>query len=129
MREGCSGRCRTLLYISGLWREGLREFEDGDQARGEFLQRKALAVLGELGGFPVIEAKIRNNLGVILCCAGRSAEARWEFSQALTLLSGRIAPGSRFQEVVVRNYKQSLASQALPPALEAGSRRSLAEAV
>lgn len=129
MREGCSGRCRTLLYISGLWREGLREFEAGDQARGEFLQRKALAVLAELGGFPVIEAKIRNNLGVILCCAGRNAEARWEFSQALTLLSSRVVPGSRFHEVIARNYKQSLAQRALPPALETAPGRSLAEAV
>ncbi|MBI5519939.1 MAG: hypothetical protein HY916_07755 [Desulfovibrio sp.] len=127
MREGCSGRCRTLLYISGLWREGMREFEAGDHARGESLQRKALAILVELGGFPVIEAKIHNNLGVILCCSGRSAEARWEFSQALTLLSSRVTPGSRFHEVLARNYTQSLAPRELPD-IRAEEREPLAQA-
>lgn len=118
MSSGCSGRCRTLRYISDLWKEGMREFTAGDAAKGESLQRKALALLAELGGFPVVEAKVRNNLGVILSCAGKNAEARWEFSQALTLLYGRVDPGSRFHEVIARNYGQTLTPRALSSAGE-----------
>ncbi len=119
MSRGCSGRCRTLVHAANTWREGMQAFGQGDAATGELMQRKALAIVAELGGFPVLEAKIRNNLGVILGCAGRNAEARWEFSQALTLLSGRVDPGSRFHEVIARNYGQTLTQQALPPAGEA----------
>lgn len=119
MHKGCSGRCRTLLYVSGLWKEGMRVFQAGDPAQGELLQRKALALLAELGGFPVVEAKIRNNLGVILSCSGRDTEARWEFIQAMTLLSGRVEPGTRFHQVIANNYAQTMTRRALPAAPEA----------
>ncbi|HWR03369.1 MAG TPA: hypothetical protein VN419_05060 [Humidesulfovibrio sp.] len=123
MHKGCSGRCRTLLYVSNLWKEGMSVFQAGDAAQGELLQRKALALLAELSGFPVVEAKIRNNLGVILSCSGRDTEARWEFVQALTLLSGRVEPGTRFHQVIANNYAQTMVRRALPAAADAEAAR------
>jgi len=108
--RGCSGRCKVLLKASDLWRGGMSAFEDGDADAGEAMQREALSLVRSLGGFAVLEARILNNLGVILSCAGRHVEAAREFARALTLLTGRVDPQTRFHQVIAGNYKKTFAA-------------------
>lgn len=106
--KGCSGRCRTLLEAATLWRGGMHAFDQGDSPAGEAMQRRALELVRGLGGFPVLQARIHNNIGVILSCTGRQAEAGREFAQALSLLAGRVGAETRFHQVILGNFKKAL---------------------
>lgn len=124
MFSACSWRCGTLREASTLWREGMQVHARGEVAAAEAMQRKALSLVFSLGGFPVVQARIHNNLGVILACAGRKQEARREFQRALFLIQGLVAPQTRFHQVLAANF------QAVEPRLlELPARQALAEAV
>jgi Flp pilus assembly protein TadD len=103
MSSSCSWRCGLLRQAAETWRRGMDEFRRGDAALAESMQRKALSLVFGLGGFPVLRARIHNNVGFILSCSGRGEEARREFSQALALAHGRVDPGTRFYQVLARN--------------------------
>jgi len=113
-----------LRQASTLWREGMRVHARGEAASAEAMQRKALSLVFSLGGFPVVRARIHNNLGVILACAGRKAEARQEFRCALYLVQGLVAPQTRFHQVLSSNFR----AVELRP-LELPARPALAQAV
>ncbi len=114
--SSCSWRCGVLRRASEAWRRGMGLLAQGDSAQAERLQREALAMVFGLGGFPVLRARIHNNLGVILSCSGRAGEARREFANALFLVGDRIDPQSRFVQVLQSNLR----SAAIPaPAPEA----------
>jgi len=114
MRSGCSGRCRTLRTAAFLWREGMiRLNQQDDAATAEFMQRQALDLVRGIGGFDVLKARIHNNIGVILSCSGRQAEANNEFGTALDLLHGRVAPDTSLHKIISKNYRTTLPQ--LPP--------------
>jgi Flp pilus assembly protein TadD len=118
MSSSCSWRCGLLRQAAETWRRGMDEFRRGDAALAESMQRKALSLVFGLGGFPVLRARIHNNLGVILSCSGRGEEARREFSLALALTHGRVDPGASFCQVLERNLRtatqQSLEQSSTP---------------
>jgi hypothetical protein len=107
---GCSGRCRILRQAAGLWRGGMEALARNDAAGAEAMQRQALEIVRGLGGFAVLQARIHNNLGVVLSCAGKNAEAGAEFARALLLVEGRIAPDSPFRQVIARNHSRTSAA-------------------
>ena len=100
MSSCCSWRCGVLRRASDTWRQGMRLLAQGDAPQAERMQREALALVFGLGGFPVLRARIHNNLGVILSCSGRADEARREFANALFLAQGKVDPQSRFVQVL-----------------------------
>lgn len=108
--DGCSGRCRVLRRAAGLWRGGMEALARDDAAGAEAMQRQALDMVRGLGGFPVLLARIHNNLGVILSCSGRNAEAGAEFARALKLTEGRVDPDSQFCRVIARNHARAAAA-------------------
>lgn len=108
----CSWRCGRLREASRLWRQGMAELAAGDAARAEAMQREALALIFSLGGFPVLQARIHNNLGVILGCSGRGEEAGREFARALYLLRGRVGPDTTLHRVVEKNRRAALGQAA-----------------
>ena len=122
MLNGCSGRCRILRTAAQLWREGMLVLGQNDPAQAEAMQRQALELVRGIGGFDVLQARIHNNIGVILSCAGRHDEANREFGTALDLLRGRIAPETGLHTIIAKNYRSTLA--ALP--LEAPAQAMLA---
>jgi Tfp pilus assembly protein PilF len=81
-----------------------------DAAAAEAMQRQALDMVRGLGGFPVLQARIHNNIGVILSCTGKNAEAGAEFARALTLVEGRVDPQSQFCQVIARNHSRAAAA-------------------
>lgn len=105
--SSCSWRCGVLRRASDTWRGGMRLLAQGDAPQAERMQREALALVFGLGGFPVLRARIHNNLGVILSCSGRADEARREFANALFLVGGRVDPRSRFVQVLQANLRSS----------------------
>lgn len=111
MLKGCSGRCRILRTAAQLWREGMLVLGQNDPARAEAMQRQALELVRGVGGFDVLQARIHNNIGVILSCAGRQAEANHEFGTALDLLHGRVAPETGLHTIIAKNYRSTLAPQ------------------
>ena len=111
MLSGCSGRCRTLRTAACLWREGMLHLAKNDPVKAEAMQRQALDLIRGIGGFSVLQARIHNNIGVILSCAGRNTEANREFATALDLLHGRVAPETGLHTVIAKNYRSTLASQ------------------
>lgn len=123
MRKSCCGRCGAMQRATTLWRGGMRAFGLGEAAQGESMQRQALEIVRGLGGFPVVQARIHNNLGVILSCTGRGPEARQEFFQALTLLAGRVDPQTRFHQVIVGNFRRAREVHAAPSGQEARTGR------
>ena len=108
MSSSCSFKCGLLREATTIWREGMAAFAKGEVERAEAMQRKALSLVFSLGGFSVIQARIHNNLGVILACTGRGAEAGREFNRALYLMQGRVAPDTRFHQIVTGNYRATL---------------------
>jgi len=108
MSRACCGRCKTMRIVTSLWRGGMYAFDRNDATLAETMQRQALEMLGDLGGMAVVEARIRNNLGVILSCSGRRSEAEREFARALRLLEGRVDPATRFHRVIAGNHSQVL---------------------
>lgn len=103
--SSCSWRCGVLRRASETWRRGMGLLAQGEPVQAERLQREALALVFGLGGFPVLRARIHNNLGVILSCSGRADEARREFANALFLVGDRIDPQSRFVQVLRTNLR------------------------
>lgn len=110
-RTPCPGRCRTLRLVGSLCRGGMRLFDNDESVLAERMQRQALILVAELGGMPVLEAKIRNNLGVILTCSGRLDEAEAEFGRALELIIARIGDGNRVHQIVRMNLRKTLNRQ------------------
>lgn len=123
----CSWKCGLLREATNTWREGMRAFAKGEHALAEAMQRKALSVIFSLGGFAVVQARIHNNLGVILACTGRGEEAGREFTRALFLLRGRVDVDTRFHQVVAGNYQSTLGRRQEAPGEPAGP--ALAQAV
>jgi len=118
MHSGCSGRCRTLRTAAFLWREGMLVLAQDDPARAEAMQRQALDLVRGIGGFQVLQARIHNNIGVILSCAGRHAEAGEEFATSLALLEGRVAVDSGLHRIITKNHRTALEShKAADPAM------------
>lgn len=109
MLSGCSGRCRTLRTAAQLWREGMVLLGQNDPATAEAMQRQALDLVRNIGGFDVLKARIHNNIGVILACSGRHSEANSEFATALGLLHGRVAPDTGLHQIISRNHSTTLA--------------------
>lgn len=114
---GCSGRCRALRQAAGLWRGGMEALARGEDAQAEAMQRQALEMVRGLGGFAVLQARIHNNLGVVLACSGRGAEAVGEFARALRLVRGRVDPDSQFHRVLARNHGRAAAGLPHPTPL------------
>lgn len=112
--SSCSWRCGVLRKASETWRRGMGLLAQGNHGQAERLQREALSMIFGLGGFPVLRARIHNNLGVILSCSGRAAEARSEFASALFLVGGRIDPQSRFVQVLRSNLSNAAPMPATP---------------
>lgn len=110
MLKGCSGRCRILRTAAQLWREGMLVLGQNNPAQAEAMQRQALELVRGIGGFDVLQARIHNNLGVILSCAGRQDEANREFGTALDLLRGRVAPETGLHTIIAKNYRSTLAT-------------------
>jgi hypothetical protein len=108
---GCTGRCRVLRRAAGLWRGGMEALARDDAAGAESMQREALEIVRGLGGFAVLQARIHNDLGVILACTGRNAEAGTEFARALTLMEGRVDPASPFRQLIARNHSRAAATR------------------
>lgn len=119
--SSCSWRCGVLRRASETWRRGMGLLAQGDAPQAERLQREALAMVFGLGGFPVLRARIHNNLGVILSCSGRAGEARREFANALFLVGDRVDPQSRFVQVLRSNLRS-----AAPPAPARAARKAQA---
>lgn len=124
MLKGCSGRCRILRTAAQMWREGMLELDRNNPSKAEAMQRQALELVRGFGGFDVLQARIHNNIGVILSCAGRQNEANREFGTALDLLRGRVAPETGLHTIIAKNYRATLASpppeaasQAMPVAM------------
>jgi hypothetical protein len=109
--SGCSGRCRTLRTAASLWREGMAVFNQNDPATAEAMQRQALDLVRGIGGFDVLQARIHNNIGVILSCSGRQTEANNEFATALDLLHGRVAQDTCLHRTISKNYRTTLGPQ------------------
>lgn len=109
---GCSGRCRALRSAAFLWREGMAVLSQNDHAKAEAMQRQALDLVRGIGGVDVLQARIHNNIGVILSCAGRQEEAGHEFATALKLLHGRVDPESGMHRVIVKNHRTALGRRA-----------------
>ena len=109
MLKGCSGRCRILRTAAQLWREGMLVLGQNNPAQAEAMQRQALELVRGIGGFDVLQARIHNNIGVILSCAGRQDEANREFGTALDLLRGRVAPETGLHTIIAKNYRSTLA--------------------
>jgi len=116
MSSPCSWRCGTLGRANVLSREGMEAFGRGDLVLAEEMQRKALSLIFSLGGFPVLRARLHNNLGVVLSQAGRRGEALREFSLALNLVCGRVEEDTRFHQALAANHRQMAAQ---PPAMAA----------
>lgn len=114
--SGCSGRCRTLRTAAQLWREGMALLHQDDPKTAEAMQRQALDLVRGIGGFEVLKARIHNNIGVILSCSGRNAEANGEFATAIDLLHGRVGPDTGLHRIISKNYRSTLA-QHCPEAL------------
>jgi Flp pilus assembly protein TadD len=89
----------------------MRLFDNDESVLAERMQRQALVLVAELGGMPVLEAKIRNNLGVILTCSGRLDEAEAELGRALELIRARIGDGNRVHQIVRMNLRTTLNRQ------------------
>lgn len=123
MPKACCGRCKTLRLVTSLWRGGMYAFDRNDVILAETMQRQALEMLGSLAGMAVVEARIRNNLGVILSCSGRRDAAEKEFAMALSLLEGRVDPATRFHQVIRGNHAQALSPA--PPEARPGSRAAI----
>jgi Flp pilus assembly protein TadD len=79
----------------------------GDAGLAESLHRQALSMVFSLGGFPVLRARLHNNLGVVLSQAGRTSEALREFSLALHLVRGRVDEDTRFHQALAANRRQA----------------------
>ena len=120
--KACCGRCKAMRLVTSLWRGGMYAFDRNDAGLAETMQRQALEMLGELGGMAVVEARIRNNLGVILSCTQRRAAAAQEFARALSLLEGRVDPASRFHRIIAGNHAQVLGPGGAPGRESAGER-------
>lgn len=110
MSSPCSWRCGTIRQANLAAREGMQSLNQGDMARAEALERKALSLIFSLGGFPVLRARLHNNLGVVLAQAGRNAEALRHFAQALQLVQGRVDEETRFHQALAANHS-ALAKQ------------------
>ena len=111
--KACCARCKTMRVVTSLWRGGMHAYERKDTVLAETMQRQALEMLGTVGGMAVVEARIRNNLGVILSTTNRRSAAEQEFSLALRLLEGRVDPATRFHQVIANNHAQTLNPESL----------------
>lgn len=107
MSSPCSWRCGTLRQANVAARQGMQALAQGDAPLAEALQRRALSLIFSLGGFPVLRARLHNNLGVVLAQSGRRAEAQREFSLALNLVRGRVAEDTRFHQALAENRRQT----------------------
>ena len=111
MHNSCSGRCRILRTAASLWREGMLLLAQDDPIKAEVMQRQALDLVRGIGGFFVLQARIHNNIGVILSCSGRHAEASAEFATALELLGKSTAPTSGLSAIIAKNHRTTLKNQ------------------
>jgi len=109
-RTGCSGgRCRAKA-LTRLNREGMAACQTGDLddagrllAEGIELARKA--------GVAMYEAKLRNNLGLVLLLASRPGEAAREFGQALVLVEGKLGRDNSLFKRIENNLSQATCSR------------------
>jgi hypothetical protein len=95
----CKAKC-----ISSLNKKGMQALNDGDLVQAEVLMRQALekAILLDSQTF---QAKIRNNLGLILQSKGSVVEAAHQFFKALTTAEERIGSDNFLYATIDKNYR------------------------
>lgn len=102
--DGC--RCKALGRITRMCRDAMAAFEAGDFSGAEALLRQALDLGRDIGAGPVIAAKTRNGLGIVLHGAGRHAEARAQYAAALALVRDRVGTDNRLYGVISANSRR-----------------------
>ena len=84
----CSGGCRAKL-LSGYNRRGMSACQAGNLTEAAALLEEGVALAGKCG-VDMYEAKLRNNLGLVLTLTGRAQDADRQFGEALRLVDQRL---------------------------------------
>jgi Flp pilus assembly protein TadD len=84
----------------------MRACAEGDRAGGEFLLHQALLRAQGLKS-PVLEAKILNNLGLIVSMSGRRDDAVRYLQTALDKITASIGSNNKLHRVVAGNLIQA----------------------
>lgn len=107
----CSSRCKVIGSIGFLNREAMKAFNLSDYATAEFLLFQARQMVQGANAPVVLEAKTRNNLGLVLQAKGDVQGADRNYRRALVLIRRRIGKDNRLYRVVERNYRRSQQAQ------------------
>lgn len=87
--KGCSGEGCRAKALTRLNREGMAACQAGDFQSGVELLSEGIR-LASRAGMRMYEAKLRNNLGLVLVLASRPCEAVSEFGHALSLVEAKL---------------------------------------
>jgi len=87
--KGCSGEGCRAKALTRLNREGMAACQSGDFDGGVKLLSEGIRLAGR-AGTSMYEAKLRNNLGLVLLLAAKPCEAASEFDRALALVEGKL---------------------------------------
>lgn len=95
----------AMRNLSELSRSGMRACARGDLLNADFLLNQALQqAIGMQSA--VLEAKLRNNLGLVCRLSGRMDEAEAHFSEAANKLVARIGKKGALYQALQRNLSE-----------------------
>ncbi|SHN63654.1 tetratricopeptide repeat protein [Desulfovibrio litoralis] len=96
----------AMRQLSELNKQGMRACAEKDWNNAEFLLTQALNQ-GIAIGSNVLEAKLRNNIGIMYTLSGRHQEAHVHFSSALDKLTTKIGKKGKFYHVLCDNIQKN----------------------
>lgn len=107
----CSSRCKVIGSIGRLNREAMQAFNLTDYGTAEFLLFQANQMVHGVNAPAIMEAKTRNNLGLVQQARGDVTRAETSYLRALTLIRERIGEENRLYRAVERNFRSNQEQQ------------------
>jgi hypothetical protein len=110
-QKGCSGEGCRAKALTRLNREGMAACQAGDFDGGVELLSQGIR-LASRAGTRMYEAKLRNNLGLVLLLAKKPCEAAGEFGRALTLVEDKLGRDNSLFKRIEGNLSRIHCAQA-----------------
>lgn len=116
--SGCVG-CRAKALTS-FNKQGMKACQAGDLEEAADLLKQGVA-LAEQFGVDMFEAKLRNNLGLVLVLMRREEAAVGEFEKAMRLVDARLGRDNALYRRIAKQRAELLGDGAEYAAVEAGA--------
>ena len=96
----------AVKAVGQLSRTGMKAYEAGDVPGAEFFLHQALLRAKGMKS-PVLEAKILNNIGLILVLSGRKGDAVGYLQSALEKVQDTVGCDNKLHTVLSKNLEQA----------------------